>query len=415
MKKKLSLAISDQLINSGSSFLFTILLARSLSEEFLGIYFSFNLFYLLCQSIQHSVISAPAYSLVPRIGDSSTKSLYSKYLIKRQIALGLLFISAYIVICLLSSTSLAPRSLSYITYVNYGLVLYALSFFDFQRKWMIANRLYSNLVIFSSIRYFAQLTIAFLLIAFNYFSLNRLAILLVFASLAPLIILNPMKLGQRKLSFKPNHILDKNIIINHRKISFDLLPAAIMQWTSGGIYELQALKLLGPSIFAVIKVVQSFVSPLNLLNQIAENWLVVLFAPRYSSGKLSISRVINFKLLAFLVLALLFLVYIVNLSSSYILSFIYGQEYFKYGFLITGYFIVMILVVLNTSLRSYLTAKLSTSVIKFAYATSTLFALVVSYYIVDNFRLNGVILGGVLSQVILTIVMISSFFISRHK
>ena len=406
MKKWLTLALIEQSINSGSSFIFTILLARSMSEEVLGIFFSFNLFYLLCQSIQHSVISAPAYSLVARLNEISKGQTYFKFLVMRQMVLSLLFVSVYTWICLIFIRSEA-KWISLIVCIQYGLVLLFLLAFDFARKWFIANQRYRNLVVFSSVRYFIQFAGIVLLSRIDIITLNGLGIILLLAPGVSLISAVVDKNSNFNLNLYSYGRLDRKTASQHQKAALDLLPGAIMQWTSGGTYELQALKVLGPSVFAVIKVVQSFVSPLNIINQFAENWMIVFFAPKKSGGKELNDKEFSVRLLVGVAFILTIIISAVNLVAPYLLTIFYGPEYFDYGFMVTGYLIVVLLVILNTTIRSYLTANLSTTIIKFAYGASTAFAVGCSYLLVQKFNLHGVIFGAISSQLILLVSMIT--------
>ena len=414
MKKWLTLALIEQSINSGSSFVFTILLARSMSEELLGIFFSFNLFYLLCQSIQHSVISAPAYSLVARLKDISDRQTYFRFLIKRQMALSLLIVSVYTWICIIFIRSEA-KWISLMVCTQYGLVLLSLLAFDFARKWLIANQGYSNLVIASSVRYFIQLAGIVLLSKIDLITLNGLGTILLLAPGVSIVSAVMDKNNYFNLNVYSYSRLDRKTASQHQKAALDLLPGAIMQWTSGGTYELQALKVLGPSVLAVIKVVQSFVSPLNIINQFAENWMIVFFAPKKSEGRKLNNKVLGVRLLVGVASIFTILISAINIISPYLLTLFYGPEYFDYGFMVTGYLIVVVLVILNTTIRSYLTANLSTTIIKFAYGASTGFAVGTSYLLVQKFNLYGVIVGAISSQLILLVSMIAYKQVAKRK
>ena len=414
MKKWLTLALIEQSINSGSSFVFTILLARSMSEELLGIFFSFNLFYLLCQSIQHSVISAPAYSLVARLKDISDRQTYFRFLIKRQMALSLLIVSVYTWICIIFIRSEA-KWISLMVCTQYGLVLLFLLAFDFTRKWFIAYQRYRDLVVVSSIRYFIQLAGIVLLSKIDLITLNGLGTILLLAPGVSIVSAVMDKNNYFNLNVYSYSRLDRKTASQHQKAALDLLPGAIMQWTSGGTYELQALKVLGPSVLAVIKVVQSFVSPLNIINQFAENWMIVFFAPKKSEGRKLNNKVLGVRLLVGVASIFTILISAINIISPYLLTLFYGPEYFDYGFMVTGYLIVVVLVILNTTIRSYLTANLSTTIIKFAYGASTGFAVGTSYLLVQKFNLYGVIVGAISSQLILLVSMIAYKQVAKRK
>ena len=414
MKKKLTLAIVDQLVNSGSSFVCTILLARALDELILGLFLSFNLFYLMCQSIQHSVISAPAYSLVPKIDEYIRRQKYFVYLIQRQIFLSFLCLCVYawVGVILIISNNL---TLSILTYIHYGFVLLALLAFDFTRKWLIANRRYKILVVVSTARYLIQIAGIAFLSNIGSDKLIELANILMLATALSIAVAIINENYYFNLLLSSNYRIDRKTHAQHQKAALDLLPGAIMQWTSGGTYELQALKLLGPSVFGVIKIVQSFVSPLNLINQFAENWLIVLFSTKKIERKRKLLDLYRLRGLIKTVSGIIFGIWTVNLVSPYLLSLLYGPEYIEYGFMVTGYLISLLLVVLNTAIRSYLTAKHSTTIIKFAYGGSTAFALGSSYYLVQNFKLYGVIFGAISSQIILLMCMVGYAYKTKDK
>ena len=329
-------------------------------------------------------------------------------------ALSLLIVSVYTWICIIFIRSEA-KWISLMVCTQYGLVLLSLLAFDFARKWLIANQGYSNLVIASSVRYFIQLAGIVLLSKIDLITLNGLGTILLLAPGVSIVSAVMDKNNYFNLNVYSYSRLDRKTASQHQKAALDLLPGAIMQWTSGGTYELQALKVLGPSVLAVIKVVQSFVSPLNIINQFAENWMIVFFAPKKSEGRKLNNKVLGVRLLVGVASIFTILISAINIISPYLLTLFYGPEYFDYGFMVTGYLIVVVLVILNTTIRSYLTANLSTTIIKFAYGASTGFAVGTSYLLVQKFNLYGVIVGAISSQLILLVSMIAYKQVAKRK
>jgi O-antigen/teichoic acid export membrane protein len=94
----------------------------------------------------------------------------------------------------------------------------------------------------------------------------------------------------------------------------------------------------------------------------------------------------------------------IYLFSTEIINFIYGKEYVEYAYLLTG-FVVIYMFIYITMLQRYILRTVElTKVIFTSYVASTTFAFASSYLLIEYFQIDGVLIGMLAIQLLISII-----------
>ena len=402
------LTLFDQIVVSGSNFLISILILRYLGIEEFGVFSFFWLIILFIGSIQQSLIISPLFSNVPKYKLSNLNLFYGNVFIQQIILIIFTILAFYLSSKLFDFVSSEYDLRKYFYALSLLIVFFQL--YNFFRKLHYSKNLFLNIFIIDLIIY----SIFFIIIIYCNFnnSLNLLIVLKIFIFIFILGTLLSFKL-YKYLKFKKK--LFFNIIKENWSISSWLVLSNIIQWFSANLWLINIGLILGPFYLGIIRACQTILNISNLLFQTLEN----LYAQRISlilqnQGKLKMNNYIsklNLKGL-FITILLSFLIYY---SSELLLMIFYGEDVSKFKHILSILAFMIPLNFLNYLIPYGLRALRKTFPIFLSYLSTSIIALLFSKLIIEKYEINGFLFGVYITQIIILIITISSYFYILKK
>jgi O-antigen/teichoic acid export membrane protein len=98
---------------------------------------------------------------------------------------------------------------------------------------------------------------------------------------------------------------------------------------------------------------------------------------------------------------------IINTFDDDILVTIYGLQYDGYGYILKYYIVLALISVFLTFIQVYLRVTHSLQNWLFAHTVATMIALIMSYPLISNYNIDGVLYGLILSQIVILTIIIA--------
>ncbi len=396
------LVFFDQIIVSLCNFLITILILRFLGVQYFG-YFSFLwIFLLLINSLQLSYIISPMLSNGPKISKNEIELFYGSVFNQQIIFTITLFLFTYFTLKYFGN-SLSNYELKTF-YLSFSLTIATTQIYQFLRRLLFSKQLFIKAIISDLFVYFGIIFLIIILNIKNYLDLNILIWCFVIMFLIGILFNFNLFLSLKFSLQKTKDFYLKNWIISKW-----LLLTSITQWFSGNLWIINAGIILGPYIFGVIRACQTILNMVNVFFQSFENIIPSNTSRIYSTeGVLSMKnylRLFTYKGL----ISVLFILLIIFFFSEYILVIFYGSEIANYSnILIFLSFIILINFFHFEPIYSLRTLE-KTRPIFISYLISSIFAVVLSDYIISKFEMKGFIMGLYFSQIIILIFLYYSY------
>ena len=393
----------DQAIVSGSNFLISILVLRFIGIESFGIFSFIWLLLLFINSVQLAYIISPLLTNAPKQRKSEINLFYGHCFIQQIFFTLLAFIFSFYFLeymgNFVKSYQLEKFSLSF------SLIILFSQFYQFLRRICFSKNLFLKATISD---FFLYLFIITSLVYFNYVNeLDLNKILWVFVIFFFLGTTYNMSLI---LSFNFNikktpHFIKENWIIGKW-----LLFTSILQWFSGNLWVINTGIILGPYILGIVRACQTVLNISNLVFQSFENIFPSLSSLKYKTGGLkSMNDFLDSFFKKGLFLTIFFSVILIFLAKP-ILYFFYGNETANYSKLLIFLAFLIPLHFLQYPFSYGLRTIGKTRPIFFSYLFSSVIAIIASTYIINYFKLDGLIFGLYFSQII-----ISSYIYLSYK
>lgn len=406
IKNKKLLILLDQVLVSGSNFVLGILLARYLGIEGYGQFALLWLIVLFFSSLQLAYIVSPMLTL----GAKKSKIILDRYL-STMVTLQLTF-TVFLIIGLYIFLNIAIFFDEKWDIGNLKFYLMTTTLFfllqDFIRRYFIIKTQYLKLLIIDSIAYLGQLSMIIYLVNTKALELENvfLVISLVFGF--------SFIIGYSQIKKATTTSIHKKLLfLKNWHFSKWLVYSAVLQWGSGNFFILAAGAILGSWSVGVIRVMQNTMGIFHVLFISLENILPINFSKIYKKDGYS-SLISYFKLqlkYGFIIFSIL--ASLIYLFSSEIIGFIYGDEYIEYSYLLVG-FILIYMFIYITMLQRYLLRTLEmTKVIFTSYIFTTAFAFLSSYPLIEYFKLDGVLIGMFIMQLIIMVIFYKSIKMNR--
>jgi O-antigen/teichoic acid export membrane protein len=386
---KNSIALMDQAVFSGGSFIVTLLLARVLSVEDFGVFSSILIFNYAVISILTSVIIQPFQVSLAKIEDKKTYMSFTFWL--QIIGVILVIIVSQLIInfdfkVLEKLKVIGTNSLLFFT----GFVVH-----DYFRKVFLArNETYKALII-------DVLNVGTTILALGsiwlFYENTRFNIVILILSLTYLL---PVILGF--ILLKPNY---KNIksykeyILIHTQQGKWLLLTTITQWWSSNLFIVASGIYLGVKALGAFRLVQSLFGILNLILQTFENYILPQASLKYAQSEALAKRylIAVSKKSGALFFSLLVLLFIFSEQTILLVG---GEDYKPYSFIIKGMCILYAIIFIGYPIR----LSIRMLVLNRVFFIGSLFSLLVSAltfnYLLAHFQIIGAIIGLTVSQVI---------------
>lgn len=375
-----AMVLADQAIFSGSGFLMTLLIARYLSVSEFGTYSAIVLMvYLAINAIGSWTIQVFQVSSDKTIG-------YISFLFIFQILLAAVMALALMVSCHVLPIDHVPTALLF----GLGFVMY-----DFSRKILLAMDKTID-TLFLDIINSILLILAFLF--FKYQGLKNVNDLMMYLSIPYLISL--LYTCYRVKPFEFSFDQSKIYLATHLLHGKWLFLTSISQWWAGNLFVMATGLYLGSAALGALRLGQSLFGLLNVLLQDFENYILPQSAVKMQKNqKLGIDylKEMNQKL-AFIFIPVLIIIY---LFASPILTFVGGQNYTQYAFILKGFSLLYLFILLSQPIRFFFRSNQMNDHFFIAYVINLAFSICSSHWLITNYGLHGVIAGLIISQLIL--------------
>ena len=396
------LVFIDQIIVSLSNFLITILILRILGVQSFG-YFSFLwIFLLLINSLQLSYIISPMLSNGPKINNNEIELFYGSVFFQQLIFTLFLFLLTYFILKYFGN-SLTNYELKKF-YISFSLTIVTTQIYQFFRRLLFSKQFFIKAIISDLVVYFGIIIFIIILSKKKYLDLNILiwcfAIMFLFGILLNLNLVKSLKFSFKKVQdfYKKNWIISKWLLLT-----------SITQWFSGNLWIINAGIILGPYIFGVIRACQTILNMVNVFFQSFENIIPSKTSTKYSTeGILAMKnylKLFTYKGLIAVIIILLILFFF----SEHILKIIYGSEMSDYSNILIILSLVILINFFHFAPIYGLRTLEKTRPIFLSYLISSIFAILLSDYIISIFGMKGFITGLYFSQIIILIFLFYSY------
>jgi O-antigen/teichoic acid export membrane protein len=401
-KKNYGNLLIDQAIVSAGNFILSIIILRFLGIEAFGLFSFLWLLLLLINSIQLSYIISPMLTNAPKQDNSKIDFFYGGVFLQQVVfSISSCLITFFIIRSFGNFISAFPI---YEYCTSFSLLIVFTQLQQFFRRLFFSKKLYLRAIISDLSTYFLIITF---IIYFNY--LDKLNLQIVFWSFTiafligtiisfPIIFTLNYKLKNTFASIRENWIIGKWMLLT-----------SIIHWFSGNLWVVNAGLILGPYIFGIFRACQTLLNVINLIFQSLENIIPMKASQIYSSSNVNNMRIFlrKFTTQGFFVVSIIS--FIIILFSKFLLNVFYGAETSNYY----QYLIYLSLILPITFLTYPSTYGLrtieKTKPIFISFLLSSIFAILLSRYVIMQFQLNGLIAGLFLSQAIIASCLYFSF------
>ncbi len=397
------ITLFDQIVVSASNFFISILILRYLGIEEFGIFSFFWLIILFIGSIQQSLIISPLFSNAPKYKFSNLNLFYGNVFIQ-QITLIIFTIFIFYLF----------SKLFYFINSEYDLVEYFFSLsmliiffqlYNFFRRFHYSRKFFANIFIIDLIIY----SIFFIIIIYCNLN-NKLDLLTVLKTFTFIFIIGTLLSFKLYKYFKFKKKLFFRIIKENWSISSWLVLSNIIQWFSANLWLINIGLILGPFYLGIIRACQTILNISNLLFQTLEN----LYAQKISQilqnqGKLKMNNYIKKLNLKGLIITIL-LSLLIFFASGILLKIFYGEEVSRFKYILSILAFMIPLNFLNYLVPFGLRALGKTFPIFLSYLTTSIIALLFSKLIIEKYEVNGFLFGVYITQIIILVITISSYF-----
>ncbi len=391
------LALTDQMIVSGTNFVIGVSITRLAGVEEYGRFTLYWMIFLFSHGLCNSFIGLPAQILSNQANNKSE-------FLEENNRLGIILLSILIAVLYFG---FYIYDFYYDSSFGFGYWIFPITITLFlkqemNRKYFYAKLKLQKVIYIDLCTYLMQIPSLFILSFFYEITLNLVILnLTVFALVGQILfkILKPaysQPFQISKLPFSENWHYSKH-----------LLFTAILQWFSGNILIISAGGIIGISAVGIIRILQNIMGILHILFLTLEN--VVPVKASILLNKHSKKHMFTYFKKVFIVTGLFYGVVLIALKTfgHKILTFLYGNSYDQYTNLLNLFILLYILVFIGTIAQLIIkTLKLNYG-ISIAYTLTVISAFILATPLLNTYDLKGVIFGLGIFQII----TISTYFI----
>jgi O-antigen/teichoic acid export membrane protein len=382
------LALADQFVFSGGSFVLTLLLARLLAPEHFGELSTVFLFTYLLLNISNALVLQPLQVSLARVEEERAYISFSFF---AQLLLVVLLCAGFGV---LSASGLLGKS--FLTEYTLEVALFSAGFLlhDYFRKIMLARTQLFAALLLDMLSVAGQLLATAVLLyvedANPAFALQVLAL----AYVAP-VLAGVFQLGPR---WDFGHNLASFLQIHYQQGRW-LVMTAVVQWWSSNLFVVASGLFLGMKALGAFRLAQSLFGVVNIFMQTFENYVVPAAARAYAAdtqaGKSYIQKSCRELIYVFgPVLLLLFF------FSDQVMSLAGGEAYVEYGYAVKGMVGLYALIFVGLPLRMSMRILVLNRFFFQGYLFSLAFSMLACNYLLQHWQMMGAIIGLMASQVI---------------
>ena len=409
-KSSFIFVFADQVIVSMGNFLLTILIVKFLGIKTFGLFSYFWIFLLLINSIQLSYIISPMLTNAPKQRDSIVSHFYGGVFYQQLLFSIITSFSIFFVLKLFGNFIISSSISNYC--LSFSLMIILTQLQQFLRRLLFSKRLFLRPVISDLCTYLFLISFISYLNYLNKLDLGMIFWAFVFSFAIGTMISFPVifslnyKFKNMYTSIKKNWIIGKWMLLT-----------SLVQWFAGNLWIVNAGLILGAYTLGVIRACQSLVNVANLLFQSLENIIPMKASEIYSSSNVNNMRIFlrKFTTKGFLVVSIIS--FIIILCSKFLLNVFYGAETSNYYQYLIYFSLILPITFLTYPSTFGLRTIKKTKPIFISFLLSSIFAILLSRYVIMQFQLNGLIAGLFLSQAIIASCLYFSFlfYIKKQK
>jgi len=394
----------DQIIVSGSSFLISILVLRFLGIESFGIFSILWLLLLFFYSVQQAYIISPLLTNAPKQSLENLNFFYGSALIQQIIFMFIIFIISF---CFLEFFGDYIKDYNIRQFsISFALTLLFSQFYQFLRRVYFSKKLFVKVII-SDILVYSIIIFSIIYLNFkNELYINKIFwlffISFFFGTLFNLSVILSFSFNIKKLL---------NFFRENWHISKWLLFTSILQWFSGNLWVINAGIILGPYILGIVRACQNILNIANLIFQSFENIIPSNTSKKFMSGGKKLMNDFLHIITKQGILLTLCLAILIIIFAKPILYLFYGNEIASYSKILSFLSFLIPLHFLQYPVSYGLRTLGNTKPIFISYLFTSIITILISIYIIDTFKIYGLIFGLYLSQIAIT----SYLYISYKK
>jgi O-antigen/teichoic acid export membrane protein len=398
----ISWALADQAMVSGVNFLTGILLARFLGVEEFGRFTLIWMVPLFINSIQMAMISSPMMSIGPKQKQEDL-SFYFGAVVVQQFAFALFsFLLVFVGV-----------KLSVLFYPEWGIqdlaVPLAITVFffksqDFLRRYFFARDKQAAAFVNDAVSYLGQIfLLGYFFLTASITTYDVLWIIAITSGIA--VFCGVLKVGVLSWSYS----VFVSIVQRHWHFSKWLIVSSLLQWTSGNWFIVMAGSLLGASAVGILKAAQNIMGVSHILFQGLENIVPIQASKHYhNSGVTGLIRYLK-KVAWFGGMATAGIALLAGMFPEFWFGLVYGGEYQGYGFVLQWQALIYVIMFFALPVRIGLRTMEKTFPILLAYVVITLWAFISAAFLINTFKLLGVMIGILVGSIIMLLVVVIIF------
>lgn len=384
------MALSDQMMVSGTNFIIGILITRLAGIEDYGRYALYWMIFLFLHGLCNSFIGLPAQIIS---NQAANKFIY----LEENNRLGNLSLT-FLLLALY--TGFYVYDSLYSSSFGIGYWIFPLTIIIFLKQEMNRKYFYAKLDLKKviTIDFFAYLLqIPSLLILAQYYNIT---LNLVVVNITLFGLIGQIAFQILKPSYDKPFILSELPFRANWNYSKHLIFTSILQWFSGNILIISAGGIIGLAAVGILRVLQNIMGVLHILFLTMENVIPVKASILLNNH--SQKHMFTYFKKVFIVSGILYGIILValKLSGKFLLSFLYGESYLEYSGLLDLFIYLYIFVFIGTIAQLIIkTLKLNYG-ISIAYTLTVITAFAISTTLLNSFGIKGVILGLGIFQLI---------------
>lgn len=398
LKEKNTLALFDQALVSGSSFIATFVIARLLTIADFGVYAALLLTIYLLVSVCNAWVIQP---LQTSYAKEPEKESYLGFTFYVQIGLLVFVTISLLIVTHFEMFSAVKPEWQVILFMN------AFLMHDYLRKCFLIMNAIKKIFWMDLTLCLIQTLVLILAHSNTTMSLTKLILYLGFSyAIAGIIGIYFLQVTTYEL----HHW--KKFLQNHIYQGKWLFLTAIVQWWSGNFFAVSAGIILGPLALAALRLVQSLFGILNVVLQTYENYALPFASSLHRKSTDESKKYLrNFSLKGgitmTIVLAILFF------FSSEIMHAVGGQQYDSYAYLLKGMAFLYLIIFVGYPIRMAIRIKEMNHLIFIGYVLSFVFSALFAKFLLKEFQLSGALIGLIANQLIL--LLFWQYNLTKHQ
>lgn len=379
------LVLFDQLLYSGSNFMITIFLARTLSVTEFGLFSSIIIYTYLLISLLSAFLIQPFQISYPK---TENKNEYVQFIVYSVLFSFVLIAAVNFLIFLF----LPIQSYSFLTL---SFFLFTYIFQDFLRKTVLTKNAIKSVSYMDAIFLVSIVSSSFIID--KNITLNSALLLISISNLLSICvgILPLLKTFQKAINWK-------SYLKSHWLQGKWFVSVSLLQWGNSNLIILFSGIYIGLEGIGALRLVQSFFGILNVLLQVVENYFLPKIAKLYHENRQTAKQyLLKITLNGLLLFGSILLLLFMFPNKAMILA--GGIQYVKYSYLVQFMAILYLIIFMGYPIRIMIRIQLLNQSFFIGYLFAFLFTLLTFQWLLVHYSISGAVVGLILNQIIMLV------------